>query len=70
PRSRRGRKHDLDIESVPCTPEEFAKYDAVLLSTPHHQFKDAALYQNAKLVIDTRNVVPVAELPNTPVVRA
>ncbi|HYO75182.1 MAG TPA: nucleotide sugar dehydrogenase [Thermoanaerobaculia bacterium] len=70
PRSRRGRKHDLDIESVPCTPEEFAKYDAVLLSTPHHQFKDAALYQQAKLVIDTRNVVPVAELPNTPVVRA
>jgi UDP-N-acetyl-D-glucosamine dehydrogenase len=70
PKSKRGRKFDLEIESVPCTPDEFAKYDAVLLSTPHHQFKDAALYRDAKLVIDTRNVVPVAELPNTPVVRA
>ena len=70
PKSKKGRKFDLEIESVPCTPEEFAKYDAVLLSTPHHQFKDAALYRDAKLVIDTRNVVPVAELPNTPVVRA
>ena len=70
PKSRRGRKFDLEIESVPCTPEEFAKYDAVLLSTPHREFKDAALYRNAKLVIDTRNVVPVAELPDTPVVRA
>jgi UDP-N-acetyl-D-glucosamine dehydrogenase len=70
PKSKKGRKFDLEIESVPCTPEEFAKYDAVLLSTPHHQFKDAALYRDAKLVIDTRNVVPVAELPNTKVVRA
>lgn len=70
PKSKRGRKFDLEIESVPCTAEEFAKYDAVLLSTPHQQFKDAALYRDAKLVIDTRNVVPVAELPNTPVVRA
>jgi UDP-N-acetyl-D-glucosamine dehydrogenase len=70
PKSKKGRKFDLEIESVPCTPEEFAKYDAVLLSTPHHQFKDAALYRDVKLVIDTRNVVPVAELPNTPVVRA
>ncbi len=70
PKSKKGRKFDLEIESVPCTPEEFARYDAVLLSTPHHQFKDAALYRDAKLVIDTRNVVPVAELPNTKVVRA
>ncbi|HYK04523.1 MAG TPA: nucleotide sugar dehydrogenase [Thermoanaerobaculia bacterium] len=70
PKSKRGRKFDLEIESVPCTAEEFAKYDAVLLSTPHHQFKDAALYRETKLVIDTRNVVPAAELPNTTVVRA
>jgi UDP-N-acetyl-D-glucosamine dehydrogenase len=70
PKSHRGRKHSIDIESVPCTADEFARYDAVLLSTPHNQFKDAALYRNAKLVIDTRNVVPVAELSGVPVVRA
>jgi UDP-N-acetyl-D-glucosamine dehydrogenase len=57
PAARKGRKHDLDLRSVPCTAEEFAKYDALLISTPHSAFKDQALYRDAKLVIDTRNVV-------------
>jgi nucleotide sugar dehydrogenase len=58
PVARRGRKHDINLSSVPCTPEEFANYDAVLISTAHSQFADAKLYQSARLVIDTRNVVP------------
>lgn len=58
PVARKGRKHDLNLASVPCSAEEFAKYDAVLLSTAHAQFKDAGLYAKAKLVIDTRNAVP------------
>jgi len=58
PVARRGRKHDLGLTSVACTPDEFAKYDAVLVSTPHSQFKDPKLYANARLVIDTRNIVP------------
>src|SRR4051812_3793086 len=58
PQARRGRKHDLGLTSIPCTAEELAKYDAVLISTPHSAFKDAALYRDAKLVVDTRNVVP------------
>jgi UDP-N-acetyl-D-glucosamine dehydrogenase len=70
PTAKRVRKFDLDLASVPCTAEEFGKYDAVLLSTPHDQFKDAALYAKAKLVIDTRNVVPIAELKDTELVRA
>jgi UDP-N-acetyl-D-glucosamine dehydrogenase len=70
PTAKRVRKFDLDLASVPCTPEEFAKYDAVLLSTPHDQFKDPALYQGAKLVIDTRNVIPFAQLKDTQLVRA
>jgi len=60
PFARKGRKHDLGLASVPCTAEEFAKYDAVLVSTPHTQFKDAALYANVKLAVDTRNIVPRA----------
>jgi UDP-N-acetyl-D-glucosamine dehydrogenase len=60
PEARPGRKHDLGLKSVPCTAEEFGRYDAVLISTPHRQFKDPALYGNAKLVIDTRNIVPAA----------
>jgi len=58
PVARRGRKHDLGLASVPCTAEEFARHDAILVSTPHTHFKDPALYANAKLVVDTRNIVP------------
>ena len=61
PAARRGRKHELELQSVPCTAEEFGRYDAVLVSTPHAQFKQAALYANAKLVIDTRNIVPARD---------
>lgn len=64
PFAKRVRKHDLNLASVPCTAEEFAKYDAVLLSTPHDQFKDPGLYRDAKLVIDTRNAVPSSATAN------
>ena len=71
PVARRGRKFHLDMASVPCTAEEFGKYDAVLLSTPHDEFRDPALYRNVKLLIDTRNAVPVSELEaSTTLVRA
>jgi UDP-N-acetyl-D-glucosamine dehydrogenase len=70
PTAKRVRKFDLDLASVPCTAEEFAKYDAIVLSTPHDQFKDAGLYAQAKLVVDTRNVVPAAALKNAELVRA
>ncbi len=65
PMARRGRKFDIDLASVPCTAEELGKYDAVLLSTPHDHFKDPSLYRNVKLLIDTRNAVPAAELGST-----
>ncbi|HEX8154624.1 MAG TPA: nucleotide sugar dehydrogenase [Thermoanaerobaculia bacterium] len=68
PAARRGRKHDLGLESVPCTADEFANYDCVLVSTAHTQFRDAALYAKTKLVIDTRNIV--ASDAGVPVVRA
>jgi UDP-N-acetyl-D-glucosamine dehydrogenase len=70
PVMRPSRKYDLGMKSVPCTPEEFGRYDAVLVSTPHSAFRDAALYRDCKLVIDTRNIVPAAMLPETRVVRA
>jgi UDP-N-acetyl-D-mannosaminuronate dehydrogenase len=46
------------MSSVPCTPEEFSRYDAIVISTAHSQFKDPKLYAKSKLVIDTRNIVP------------
>jgi UDP-N-acetyl-D-glucosamine dehydrogenase len=57
PVARRGRKRDLGLKSTPCTPEEFAKYDVLVLSTPHRQFSDPSLYERCRLVVDTRNVV-------------
>ncbi|MEO8034503.1 MAG: nucleotide sugar dehydrogenase [Acidobacteriota bacterium] len=58
PAARRGRKHAIDLASVPCTAAEFASYDVVVVSTPHSQFKDPALYAGVPLTIDTRNIVP------------
>ncbi len=69
PAARRGRKHDLGLESMPCTAEELGRYDAVLVSTPHSQFKAPALWANVKLAIDTRNIVP-RDQPGLRVVRA
>jgi UDP-N-acetyl-D-glucosamine dehydrogenase len=70
PVARKGRKHDLGLASVPCNAEEFGKYDAVLISTAHSAFKDQALYANARLVVDTRNIVHPPAGSQTRVVRA
>ena len=63
PEARRGRKHDLRMKSVPCTAEEFGRFDAVLVATAHSAFKDRDLYSQSRLVIDTRNVVPDGAAP-------
>ena len=63
PRTRRGRKRTLDLESVPCTAEAFRGFDAIVVATAHDEFKDEALYAGAKLVIDTRNIVPPGAVP-------
>jgi UDP-N-acetyl-D-glucosamine dehydrogenase len=57
PKARKGRKHDLDLHSIPCTAQAFGSYDAIVVSTAHEAFKDPALYESARLVIDSRNAV-------------
>jgi UDP-N-acetyl-D-glucosamine dehydrogenase len=57
PRTHRTRRHDLGLSSVPLAPDAFAGYDAVVVSTAHDAFRDAALYRNVRLVIDTRNLL-------------
>jgi UDP-N-acetyl-D-mannosaminuronate dehydrogenase len=42
---------------VPCTAEEFARHDVIVVSTAHSDFKDVRLYAGAKLVVDTRNLM-------------
>jgi UDP-N-acetyl-D-glucosamine dehydrogenase len=58
PIARKGRKHDLGLASVRCSAEEFSRYDALLISTAHSQFRDLTLYERVKLVVDTRNILP------------
>ena len=62
------RKHDVHIRSVACTAEEFSRYDVILISTAHKQFKDASLYANVRLIVDTRNAV--GTLPGVRIVHA
>jgi UDP-N-acetyl-D-glucosamine dehydrogenase len=57
PAARKGRKHDLGLTSVPVTPEEFASYDALVVSTAHERFADAALFRDVRLVVDARNLL-------------
>ena len=57
PVARKVRKHDLALASVPCAPEVFARYDALLIVTPHDVVRDRALYRDVRLVVDTRNLV-------------
>jgi UDP-N-acetyl-D-glucosamine dehydrogenase len=57
PAARHGRKHDLDLTTVPCTPETFARYDALVLATAHDVFRDRELYRDVPLLVDTRNLV-------------
>ena len=57
PVARKGRKHALELPSVPCSAESFASYDALVVSTAHDAFKDAALYKDMRLVVDTRNIM-------------
>ena len=57
PVARRGRKHDLGLTSVPCAAESFARFDALVISTAHREFKNPDLYASARIVVDTRNCV-------------
>jgi UDP-N-acetyl-D-glucosamine dehydrogenase len=58
PKARKGRKHDLGLSSVPVEPGVFAGYDAIVVSTAHDAFKRPELFERAKLVVDSRNLIP------------
>ena len=70
PKARHGRKHKLELCSIPCTADAFAGYDAVVLSTGHKQFRDPALYAKVNLVVDTRNAVKLPAGSTTTLVKA
>jgi UDP-N-acetyl-D-glucosamine dehydrogenase len=49
-----GRRH----VSVAWTPEEVRSADCVVMLTPHREFLQTPLWDQASSIVDTRNVVP------------
>lgn len=63
PRTHRMRRHDLNMESTPLTPDSITNADAVLIATHHRAFDYALLARHARLVVDTRNAMkPFADI--------
>lgn len=57
------------MSSVPCTEQEFARHDVLVVATAHAAFRQPTLYTFAQLVVDTRNLL-LAGTFAFPVVRA
>jgi UDP-N-acetyl-D-glucosamine dehydrogenase len=55
PRLPTGRRHHLELESVPLTAETVSRYDAILLVTDHSAFPYELIHASAALIVDTRN---------------
>jgi len=55
PKLPKTRKYEYDLSSVDLTEENLSKYDLVVLSTNHTQYDFRFIYDNSKLIIDTRN---------------
>lgn len=49
------RKYEFKKKSVKLTKQNIVKYDLVLLSTDHTYFDYKLIFDNAKLIVDTRN---------------
>ncbi|WP_418055202.1 nucleotide sugar dehydrogenase [Pseudidiomarina terrestris] len=48
------REHSFNLSSVELTSEKLASFDAVVLATDHDRFDFDAIYEHAKLIIDSR----------------
>lgn len=49
------RKYEFSKKSVKLTKQNISKYDLVLLSTDHTYFDYKFIFDNAKVIVDTRN---------------
>ncbi|RME04384.1 MAG: nucleotide sugar dehydrogenase [Planctomycetota bacterium] len=52
------RHYRLDMRSIPLCPQNLAHYDLVIVITDHSQYDADFLLQHAKLILDTRNLIP------------
>lgn len=57
PATHKMRRYDLQMHSVPLTPENLRKYDCVLVATNHSTYDWQMVADHAQLVVDTRNAL-------------
>ncbi|MDB5357473.1 MAG: nucleotide sugar dehydrogenase [Phycisphaerales bacterium] len=57
PKTHRMRNYNLEMSSVPLTPQSLAGYDCVLVATNHSAYDWQMIAENAKMVIDTRGAL-------------
>jgi UDP-N-acetyl-D-glucosamine dehydrogenase len=57
PATHKMRRHDLQMQSVPLTPENLKGYDCVLVATHHSVYDWQMIADHAKLIVDTRNAL-------------
>jgi len=70
PKTRKTRRHDLQMESMPLTPESLQGYDAVIIGTNHKAYDWGTIAAHARLIIDTRGATRQVKSPKARIVRA
>jgi UDP-N-acetyl-D-glucosamine dehydrogenase len=70
PATHKMRRYDLQMQSVPLTAENLAKYQCVIVATHHAAYDWKLIGANAKLIIDTRNALRAAGVTGTHIVSA
>lgn len=48
------RNHTFDLKSIELTPENIREYDCVIIATDHDNFDYECIFDNARLLVDTR----------------
>ena len=64
------RKHKIDRESIPLTPENLAIYDCIIISTDHSIYDPQFILKYSQLIIDTRNLIKDGKNHSGKLVRA
>jgi UDP-N-acetyl-D-glucosamine dehydrogenase len=70
PRLPLGRRHKLDLSSVPLTDASLRSFDAAMLVTDHAAHPYESIHRSVPLIIDTRNAFRPRGLHGSHVVSA
>jgi UDP-N-acetyl-D-glucosamine dehydrogenase len=68
PKTRRMRKYDFKMSSVPLTPGNLKEYDCVVISTNHSSYDYGFIVRHSSLIVDTRNAT--AGIKSSKIVKA